>query len=192
MTAETMPSPVREGTILTRTCHHCGVEYEWISEPNNQWPTNYCTKRCKRKGSVNRRVRLQSTRDAPDGMVLLICGRCERPFGWIVPADSTAAPPIVCSDTCRTAARKARRKARDLGPVKTVRDVERERVEAMAAAARELLLPASHCTSCGKVASPTREAAKEAKRSIEQQARRTNEVRYYECPAGWWHWTRMV
>lgn len=65
-------------------------------------------------------------------------------------------------------------------------------VAAASAAARELLLPATHCPTCNKVASPTKEAAKAAKRAIEHHTRHTNEVRYYRCSAGYWHWTSWV
>lgn len=51
--------------------------------------------------------------------------------------------------------------------------------------------PPTHCVPCGKLACLTENAAKEAKRAVEQQTGRTNEVRYYQCPEGWWHWTRM-
>lgn len=53
------------------------------------------------------------------------------------------------------------------------------------------LLPPTHCIPCGKVACPTEDAAKAAKRTAEIRTGRHDEVRYYECPEGWWHWTRM-
>lgn len=51
--------------------------------------------------------------------------------------------------------------------------------------------PPSRCGTCRKLACPTREAAKAAKRAIEVQTGHVDEVRYYECPEGWWHWTRL-
>ena len=51
--------------------------------------------------------------------------------------------------------------------------------------------PPTHCIPCGKVACTTEEAAKVAKRAVEIARGRTNEVRYYRCPEGWWHWTRL-
>lgn len=198
-----LPDEVALGETLTRTCVGCGTEYEWTSREGYQWPTSYCTRKCKRKSSPGRRVKL----DSPDaqlgeGMVLLICGRCEMPFGWTPRGDGTLRPPTYHSESCAERASQQRKKDRiRAGRAQAVtaeqrkqQTTDRERGEliaAMSAAARELLLPASHCATCGKVASPTKEAAKEAKRAIEQRARRTNEVRYFQCPDGWWHWTRM-
>lgn len=51
--------------------------------------------------------------------------------------------------------------------------------------------PPTHCASCGKVACPTEDAAKVAKRAVEIATGRTNDVRYYQCSDGWWHWTRL-
>lgn len=78
---------------------------------------------------------------------------------------------IYCAKTCKQKATKARRKERGtpLSP----------------------LLPPAHCLPCDKVACPTEDAARVAKRAVEQNTGRRNEVRYYQCPEGWWHWTRM-
>lgn len=51
--------------------------------------------------------------------------------------------------------------------------------------------PPTHCQTCGKVACPTKDAAKVAKRTAEANTGHTNDVRYYQCPDGWWHWTRL-
>lgn len=52
--------------------------------------------------------------------------------------------------------------------------------------------PVMHCLPCNKLACPTEAEAKAAKRAVEARTGRTNEVRYYRCPEGWWHWTRMA
>lgn len=67
----------------------------------------------------------------------------------------------------------------------------RQRDARMAAVPLLAPLPPTHCAACGKLACPTEDAARDAKRAVEAQAGRTNEVRYYQCPEGWWHWTRM-
>jgi hypothetical protein len=196
-----LPDEEPIGTVLTRTCIGCGTDYEWTSREGFQWPTSYCTRKCKRKSSPKRRVRLDSAEDADEGMVLLICARCEEPFGWIPRAAATGhhRPPSYCSQTHADRAAEARRRARKKAAKETVAETQRqadererqERIEALSAAARELLLPAARCETCGKVANPTKQAAKEAKRAIEARSGRTNEVRYYQCEDGWWHWTRM-
>lgn len=196
-----LPDEEPIGTTLARTCVGCGVDYEWTSRPGYQWPTSYCTRSCKSRCSPKRRTRLDVPADAGSDVVLLICGRCETPFGWTPRPDATGTltPPTYHSATCQKAAAvkrrkdKARAEARD-ETERQQRAEEQARIDqiaAMSAAARELLLPAARCETCGKVANLTKEAAKDAKRAIEQRSGRTNPVRYYQCDDGWWHWTRM-
>jgi hypothetical protein len=204
-----LPEDVPVGETRTIVCAGCGEEYEWTSREGWQWSTVYCTKACKRRASYRRRVKLADPEQAAPGMRLLWCARCGNPFGWTPrdPASSSDAPPLLCGDTCRVAMRERRKKARLAAKAdeKAARReteaqaAERAEQEAddarrteMAEAARALLLPATHCIPCGKVASLTKEAAKEAKRAVEQRTGRTNEVRYYECPEGYWHWTSQV
>lgn len=200
-----LPDEQPIGTVLDRTCIGCGTDYRWESREGWQWPTSYCTRKCKRKCSPKRRTKLDSpgmvAADGADGMVLLLCTRCEDPFGWTPRegATGTLRPPSYCSQTCQSAAHNKRKKLRKqaqaaIAEQRQVAEQEQKRtaqVMAMSEAARELMLPAGRCLSCGKVASPTKADAKRMKREIEAKAGRTNEVRYYECPDGWWHWTRM-
>lgn len=97
-----------------------------------------------------------------DDRACVVCGRDIGHRG-----DST----IYCHTTCRRKAARDRRKERP--------------------APLPPLLPPTHCVRCDKVACPTEEAAKDAKRAVEVKTGRRDEVRYYECPEGWWHWTRM-
>jgi hypothetical protein len=190
-----LPDEEPIGTTLARTCIGCGSDYEWTSREGFQWPTSYCTRSCKRKSSPKRRTKLDSPDEAPDaGMILLICGRCEEPFGWTPRAEATGTllGPTYCSQTCQSAAHNKRKKDRKRAVAETVEDRERtNRIMAESDAARELMLMGGKCSACGKVANPTKAAAKDAKRAIEQRSGRTNEVRYYQCDDGWWHWTRM-
>lgn len=199
-----LPDEEPIGTVLDRTCIGCGVDYQWTSREGYQWPTSYCTRSCKRKSSPKRRIKLGATDKVETeaaGMVLLLCARCEEPFGWSPRegATGTLRAPSYCSQTCQGAAHEKRKKLRRQAQVATAEqrehvDQEQRRaaeVTEMAEAARQLMLPAGRCVSCGKVASPTKADAKRMKREIEAKAGRTNEVRYYECPDGWWHWTRL-
>jgi hypothetical protein len=52
-------------------------------------------------------------------------------------------------------------------------------------------LPPTHCVPCDKLACPTEDAARATKRAVEDRSGHTNAVRYYQCPEGWWHWTRV-
>jgi hypothetical protein len=207
-----LPEDVPIGETRTIVCAGCGEQYEWTSREGWQWPTVYCTKACKRRASYARRVKLADPEQAAPGMRLLWCARCGLPFGWTPrdPDSSSDAPPRVCGDTCRIALAVKRRKARaaEKAAAKAVptppppteaerlaraeEEAEATRRSEMADAARALLLPATHCVPCGKVASLTKDAAKAAKRAVEQRTGRTNEVRYYECPEGFWHWTSQV
>jgi hypothetical protein len=193
------------GTEMERVCISCGQQYMWTSEPGRQRATIYCSKRCRRRKTPDRRVKriplTEESADAANDLALLICARCWLPFGWAPHAESSDdSPPMYHSLSCRDAARRSRKKARAAARKPGQQETQEQReaaqdaehIAAISAAARELLLPASHCTACGKVASPTKQAAKDAKRAIEQRANRTNEVRYYQCPDGWWHWTRLL
>lgn len=205
--------PEREepvGTVLERTCIGCGEDYQWTSTEGFQWPTQYCTRRCKRQSSVRRRQRLTDPGEATEGQVLLFCSRCGDPFAWTprtAPGESSDRPPVYCSQTCQLAIREKRKKEarrlreearterRENAAELAARQADEEhaaKVSAISAAARELLLPVTHCLRCNKVASPTEQAAKDAKRGVEARTGRTNEVRYYQCGDGWWHWTSWV
>lgn len=48
-----------------------------------------------------------------------------------------------------------------------------------------------HCR-CGKVWSPTREAAERAFEFITDYTHQADAVAYYECRQGGWHWTRNL
>lgn len=96
--------------------------------------------------------------------VCATCGRDIRHRG-----DST----VYCHKTCKDKAK--RRRARNRSMVAKVVPPP----------------PPTYCIPCGKVACPTEDAAKDAKRAVEAATGRTNEVRYYRCPEGWWHWTRL-
>lgn len=93
------------------------------------------------------------------------CAVCERDISHR--GDNT----VYCHRTCKQKAAKARRK---------------ERPEPL-----PVPLPPTDCIPCGKLACPTEDAAKAAKRGVEQKTGRTNDVRYYQCSEGWWHWTRV-
>ncbi|MDI3330673.1 MAG: hypothetical protein QJR09_08055 [Micrococcus sp.] len=45
---------------------------------------------------------------------------------------------------------------------------------------------------CKKAYSPTEAAARQLRREIEGYKRHHDDVRFYECDHGGWHWTRMV
>ena len=48
--------------------------------------------------------------------------------------------------------------------------------------------PTYRC-DCGKVYAPTRDAAKQLRRSIANHNGNHNMCRYYSCEYGAWHWT---
>ena len=45
---------------------------------------------------------------------------------------------------------------------------------------------------CGKVYSPTKDVAKKTKQYYERNKPRADEVEYYQCSYGSWHWSRLV
>lgn len=44
---------------------------------------------------------------------------------------------------------------------------------------------------CGKVWSPSRSQAKKLFKKIDHHVHNTDQVWFYSCPHGGWHWTRM-
>lgn len=172
----------------TTNCARCGEAFEWIENTDlADWPRTYCSKSCRMQ--VNRERRTTDLANAVGTDIrLLSCVRCGIPFAWSRPNVDDADPPHYHSTTCQRAGRKARQKSQ-VRAGQSAPTVETARIVAQADAARELLLPAGKCTTCGKVANPTEQAAKEAKAAIERRSGHRNAVRYYQCPDGWWHWT---
>ncbi len=98
------------------------------------------------------------------GRVVAVCAMCDGPM----PRHGRS--PLYCTTACRDKAKRRRAKGRKPLPPPA---------------------PPSVCVRCGKVACPTEAAAKEAKAAVQAKTGRVDEVRYYQCPDGWWHWTRV-
>lgn len=97
------------------------------------------------------------------GRVCAVCGRDIRHRG-----ENT----VYCHRTCRDKAKRQRNRAIFKAPLLPPP-------------------PPTHCERCGKLACVTEQAARLAKRDVEARTGHRDEVRYYECPEGFWHWTRM-
>jgi hypothetical protein len=96
------------------------------------------------------------------------CAFCQEPIPLHRPAAT------YCNKTCKRKASERRARARKWAAIPVVAEP-----------------PPARCWPCGKLACLTEDAAKVSKRAIEARTGHIDEVRYYKCPEGWWHWTRM-
>lgn len=192
------PAAAAAGQLRLLLCVRCEAMFGWLpmQAEHGDHPPLYCSPTCsaamhlrRRKARAEAAFALRAQRRADH--------EANEAAAQQRKADKAARAGRIAEANELRAALEARRRAvagwahPPATPV--AEDVAHEaQVAALAAAARELLLPATHCPACNKVASPTKEAAKAAKRGIEQRTGRTNEVRFYECPSGFWHWTSQV
>lgn len=171
------------GDMRLLICTLCEDPFGWISTEGSSvtGPPLYCSIACKERAKRLRKKARDDERDA---------GRAIRRAEYEA-AVAAKQQRVANRESREGRIEEANRLRQELEQRQRQIKNDADRITAMSEAARFLMLPAGRCTTCGKVASPTEDTAKDTKRAIERKSGRTSTVRYYQCPDGWWHWTRM-